>query len=97
MLSRAKVLQTIKDGKRELGIEDVTFEVRYATESDKMGKRAEIFIWSEDRVEIVLYPTATFFSVRHELCHAKLFKMGLDSAPASFSRTPRTAEREVCR
>lgn len=31
----------------------------------------------EDEAEVVLYPTAAFFSVRHELCHAKLFRMGI--------------------
>lgn len=76
MLPKDKVLQTIKESKRRLGIEDMTFEVKYAKERDKIGKHAEIFIWSKKRAEIVLYPKATFFSVRHELCHAKLFRMG---------------------
>ena len=76
MLQMDKVLQTIRDGKRKLGIEDMTFELKYAKETSKIGKRAEIFIWAEDRAEIVLYPDATLFSVRHELCHAKLFRMG---------------------
>jgi len=76
MLSRNEVLQTIKEGKRRLGIEDMTFEVKYAKKQSKIGKRAEIFIWSKDRAEIVLYPDATLFSVHHELCHAKLFRMG---------------------
>ncbi len=75
-LPREKVLQTIKNGKRKLGIEDVMFEVKYAEKLAKMRKRAEIFIWSKDRAEIVLYPNATLFSVRHELCHAKMFRMG---------------------
>ncbi len=75
-LSRAKVLQTIKDGKRTLHIEDVKFIVRYAQKPSKVEKHAEIFIWSNNEAEIVLYPTARFFSVRHELCHAKLFRMG---------------------
>ncbi len=76
MSSRDEVLQTIKNGKRELGIEDMTFEVKYVERPSKIGKRAEIFIWSQDQAEIVLYPDATLFSVRHELCHAKLFRMG---------------------
>lgn len=71
------MLQTIKDGKHRLGIEDMMFEVKYSEKSDKMGKRAEIFIWSKDQAEIVVYPSATLFSVHHELCHAKLFRMGI--------------------
>lgn len=77
MLLRSEVLQMISDGKRRLGIEDVAFEVRYAEKTGKIGKRAEIFIWSKNQAEIVLYPDATPFSVRHELCHAKLFRMGI--------------------
>jgi hypothetical protein len=77
MLQRGEVLQMISDGKRRLGIEDVAFEVRYAEKTSNTGKRAEIFIWSKNQVEIVLYPDATLFSVRHELCHAKLFRMGI--------------------
>ncbi len=77
MLSRKKVLQTINKGKRRLGIEDVYFVVEYARKPGKMGKRAEIFIYSEKNAEIVLYSSATLFSVRHELCHMKLFRMGV--------------------
>lgn len=67
----------IRNGKRRLDIKDMTFEVRYAKKAGKIGKRAEIFIWSKNQAEIVLYPDATLFSVRHELCHAKLFRMGI--------------------
>jgi hypothetical protein len=77
MLQKARVLQTIKDGKRKLGIEDFVFEVKYGEKPSGVGKRAEIFILPENRVEIVLYHDATLFSVRHELCHAKLFRMGI--------------------
>lgn len=77
MLLRAKVLQTIKEGKRRLGIRDMTFKLKYAEKVSEIGKRAEIFIWSKNHAEIVLYPNATLFSVRHELCHAKLFRMGI--------------------
>jgi len=77
MLSKARVLQTIKEGKIELGMEDAAFEVDYAKKPDGPGRRAEIFIWSEKRAKIVLYPSATLFSVRHELCHMKLFRMGI--------------------
>lgn len=76
MLSRGKVLQAIEDGKRRLHIKDMTFNVRYAEKTSRIGKRAEIFIWSAQQVEIVFYPDATLFSVHHELCHAKLFRMG---------------------
>lgn len=77
MLTKESVLQTIKNAKNTLGIEDMEFEVRFAKAKSKIGKRAEIFIWSKKHAEIVLYPEATFFSVRHELCHAKLFRMGI--------------------
>ena len=77
MLSREKVLQTIKKGKRTLGLKDVDFKVEYVQEAGEMGRRAEIVISSEDHAEIVLYPTATLFSVRHELCHMKLYRMGI--------------------
>lgn len=77
MLTKERVLQTIKNAKHILSIEDIKFEVRFAKVSSNIGKRAEIFIWSRKRAEIVLYPEATFFSVRHELCHAKLFRMGI--------------------
>ena len=77
MLTKERVLQTIKNAKSTLGIEDMEFEVRFAKAESKIGKRAEIFIWSRKSAEIVLYPEATFFSVRHELCHAKLFRMGV--------------------
>ncbi|UCH32257.1 MAG: hypothetical protein JSV05_02425 [Candidatus Bathyarchaeota archaeon] len=77
MLARTKVLQTIKDGKLKLDLRDMKIEVNYVKSISKIGKRAEIFIWSKDEVEILLYPTATLFSVRHELCHAKLFRMGI--------------------
>jgi len=76
MLLREKVLQTIKNGKRKLSVEDMTFEVKYAQKASEIGKRAEIFIRSKNQAEIVLYPNATLFSVRHELSHAKLFRMG---------------------
>lgn len=76
-LLRDEVLQTIKNGKRKLAIEDMRFEVKFVKKQSEIGKRAEIFIRSTDRAEIMLYPTATLFSVRHELCHAKLFKMGV--------------------
>ena len=76
-LQKDEVLQTIKNGKRKLGIEEIKFKVRYAKKLGTIGKRAEIFIWSKDQAEIVLYPDATLFTVRHELCHAKLFKMGI--------------------
>jgi len=75
-LTEDKVLQTIKNDSRKLGIEDIVFDVRYAEKHDKMGKRAEIFVRSKNRAGIVLYPDATLFSVHHELCHAKLFRMG---------------------
>ena len=71
------MLQTIENAKSTLGIEDMEFEVRFAKVKSKIGKRAEIFIWSKKSAEIVLYPEAAFFSVRHELCHAKLFRMGI--------------------
>jgi hypothetical protein len=77
MLSRIKVFQIIKKGKRRLDIEEVRFRLKYSMETSKIGKSAEIFIWSDRLSEIVLYPTATFFSVRHELCHAKLYEMGI--------------------
>jgi hypothetical protein len=77
MLSREKVLQTIKKAKQALGVEDVEFQIRFSRKPGKMRQRAEISIPSEDEAEIVLYPTATLFSVRHEVCHAKLFKMGI--------------------
>jgi hypothetical protein len=77
MLPKARVLQTIKEGKSKLGIEDVTLEVEYAQKPEGAGKRAEIFIWSKKRAKIVLYSDATLFSVRHELCHVKLFRMGI--------------------
>ena len=77
MLSKEKVLQTINKGKSQLGIEDIVFEVEYAEKRSKIGKRAEIFIWSKNMAEIVLYSDATLFSVRHELCHVKLFRMGI--------------------
>jgi len=77
MLSRDKVFQTIKYGKYKLGIDDMEFNVEYAEKQSKIGKRAEIFIRSKSRAKIVLYPDATLFSVRHELCHAKLFRMGI--------------------
>jgi len=76
MSSRGEVLQTIENGKRKLNIKDMMFEVKYAEKPSKIGKRAEIFIWSQDQAEIALYPDATLFSVHHELCHAKLFRMG---------------------
>ncbi len=77
MLSREKVLQTIKKGKEALGIEDLQLEVRFSGKPGRMMQRAEIFIQSEKQAKIVLYPTATLFSVRHELCHAKLFRTGI--------------------
>lgn len=77
MLTKEKVLQTIENAKSTLGIEDMEFEVRFAKVKSKIGKRAEIFIWSKKSAEIVLYPEAAFFSVRHEVCHAKLFRMGI--------------------
>jgi hypothetical protein len=77
MLSRGKVLQTIKKGKEALGIEDLQFEIRFSGKPGRMMQRAEIFIQSGKQAKIVLYPTATIFSVRHELCHAKLFRMGI--------------------
>jgi hypothetical protein len=77
MLSKIRVLQTIEDGKRRLDIEGVTFEVEYAQKPEGAGKRAEIIIWSRNQAKIVLYPNATLFSVRHELCHMKLFRMGI--------------------
>lgn len=77
MLTKEKVLQTIENAKSTLGIEGMEFEVRFAKVKSKIGKRAEIFIWSKKSAEIVLYPEATFFSVRHEVCHAKLFRMGI--------------------
>lgn len=77
ILTKEKVLQTIENAKSTLGIEDMEFEVRFAKVKSKIGKRAEIFIWSKKSAEIVLYPEAAFFSVRHELCHAKLFRMGI--------------------
>ena len=76
MLARTEVLQTIKAGKHKLDIMDIEINVKYIKKIPKIGKRAEIFIWSKDEVEIVLYPSATLFSVHHELCHAKLFRMG---------------------
>lgn len=77
MLSRKKVLQMIRFGKGILGIEDVNFMVKYVGETPKIGKRAEIFIWSGNQVEMMLYPQASYFSVNHELCHAKLYMMGI--------------------
>lgn len=77
VLPRARVLQTIKEGKRRLGIRDVVFEVEYARKPEGAGKRAEIIISSNTRARILLYSDATLFSVRHELCHMKLFRMGM--------------------
>jgi hypothetical protein len=77
MLSKARVLQTIKEGKIGLGIEDAVFEVECTEKPDGLVRRAEIFIWSKKRAKIVLYPSATLFSVHHELCHMKLFRMGI--------------------
>jgi predicted SprT family Zn-dependent metalloprotease len=77
MLSKSRVLQTIREGKSRLDIRDVIFDVEYAQKPKGAGKRAEIIIHSERRARIVLYPDATLFSVRHELCHMKLFKMGI--------------------
>ncbi len=77
MLSRNEVLQTIKEGKEKLGINDMIFKVEYVDQESKIGKRAEIFIKSRTLAEITLYPDATLFTVRHELCHAKLFRMGI--------------------
>ena len=77
MLSRERVLQMIKKGKQTLGISDMSFVVRFVGKSPTMAKKAEICIWSRNQAEILLYPQATFFSVNHELCHAKLYRMGI--------------------
>ena len=77
MLTKEKVLQTIKKAKHALGIDDVSFEVKFTKKRSEIGKRAEIFIWANNRAEILFYPEATTFSVRHEVCHVKLFKMGI--------------------
>jgi hypothetical protein len=77
MLSKDRVLQTIKEGKVDLGIEDAVFEVEYAEKTNRPARRAEISILSKKRAKIILYPSATLFSVRHELCHMKLFRMGI--------------------
>lgn len=77
MLPKEKVLQMIKKGKQTLGIKDMTFSVKYVGKSPATAKKAEIYIWSRNEAEIVLYPRARFFSVNHELCHAKLYRMGI--------------------
>lgn len=77
MLSREKVLQTIKKAKQSLDMEDIEFRIRFSRKAGTMRQRAEIFILSKNKVEVVLYPTASLFSVRHEVCHAKLFRMGI--------------------
>lgn len=77
MLTKEKVLQTIKKAKQTLDLDDVSFEVKFSETRSKIGKRAEIFIWTNKRAEIVFYPEATMFSVRHETCHMKLFRMGI--------------------
>lgn len=70
-------MQTIKEGKIRLDLEDVTFDVEHAQKPEGARKRAEIIIRSRKRAKIVLYSDATLFSVRHELCHMKLFRMGI--------------------
>jgi hypothetical protein len=77
MLPNERVLQMIKKGKQTLGISDISFVVRSIGKSPAIAKKAEIHIWSRNHAEIVLYPQATFFSVNHELCHAKLYRMGI--------------------
>lgn len=77
MLPKSQVLQVIGEGKGRLGMEDVAFDVEYAQRSEGEGRRAEIVILSRKRARILLYSDATFFSVRHELCHMKLFRMGI--------------------
>jgi hypothetical protein len=77
MLPKSQVLQIIDNGKGRLDMEDVTFDIEYAQRSEEEGKRAEIVILSRKRAKILLYSDATFFSVRHELCHMKLFRMGI--------------------
>jgi hypothetical protein len=77
MIAKAKVFQLIKNAKSTLGLSDVTFEVKFAEKSSRIGKRAEIFIWSQHQAEIVFYPEAIESSVSHEVCHLKLYRMGL--------------------
>lgn len=67
----------IKKGKQTLDINDMSFAVRFVGKSPTIAKKAEICIWSRTQAEITLYPQATFFSVNHELCHAKLYRMGI--------------------
>jgi hypothetical protein len=76
LLSKSRVLQTIEQSKRKLELGDMGFAVTYAEHPPGSNQRAEILIRSDSQAEIVLYPDATLFSVRHELCHAKLFRMG---------------------
>jgi hypothetical protein len=77
MLTKEKVLQIIKKAKNTLGLDYVSFELKFVKRRSEIGKRAEIFIKPNNRIEIMFYPDATDFSVRHELCHVKLFKMGI--------------------
>lgn len=90
MLTKEKVLQIIKKAKNTLGLDNVSFEVKFAKTRSEIGKRAEIFIRSNNRAEIVFYPEATDFSVRHEVCHVKLFRMGipLTNTEADFKLFP---------
>ena len=76
-VNKGKSVANNKKAKRALGLDDVSFEVKFAKTRSEIGKRAEIFIWTNNRAEIVFYPEATTFSVRHEVCHVKLFRMGI--------------------
>jgi hypothetical protein len=96
-LSNSQVLQTIEKGKRKLELGDMSFEVQYADQPQGLEKRAEIFIWSDNHAEILLYPNATLFSVRHELCHAKLFRMGAPLTNTAKDRKLFPASEEYLR
>ncbi len=97
MLSKSMVLQTIEKSRRRLKLEDMSFRVKYANQPLGSQKRAEIFLWSDTHAEIVLYPHATLFSVRHELCHAKLFRMGVPLTNTEKDRQLFSASAEYLR
>ena len=70
---------------RKLGIEDMTFQLEYgASFKEFMGARAEVRITPLKNFTVILFREAYLdpdvrmglFSVHHELCHVKLYRMG---------------------
>lgn len=104
-LSKERSEKEIKKSLRKLGIADMTFQLEHNTYGRMAfaGARAETYITSPKKFTVVLSPEVCsdsdvrmgLFSIHHEACHVKLYRMGYPITGSFFEDKKRWPDYRI--